>query len=223
FFVPLTVVAYLYLSICYGVYPFLIRLLIPKHLRGRAVEMQKQENRQISSKAKLIFDIVACLVLCLLFPVASPLFMSFFLGNAVKEILVKGYSELLEKVFLYTATFFLGLLLGVLCDANMLLGDVKVLKLLILGFAALLLAAVGGIIGGYVVYGINKKNYNPVIGVAGVSCVPTTAKVAQHEVTEANKKVFILQYAMGACVCGVITSAIMTGLYVTLILPYVQG
>lgn len=223
YFVPLTVVAYLYLSICYGVYPFLIRLTIPKHLRGKAVEIRKKQNEDISPKAKLIFDIAACIILCLLFPVASPLFMSFFLGNAVKEILVKPYSELLEKVFLYTATFFLGLLLGVLCDAKMIMETPNMPKLLVLGFLALFIAGVGGIIGGYVVYGLNKKNYNPTIGVAGVSCVPTTAKVVQHEVTEVNKRVFILQYAMGANVCGVITSAIMTGIYVTLILPYVQG
>ena len=220
-FVPLTIVAYLYLSICYGVYPFLARFLIPKELRGKAVDMQKEESKQISPKAKVLFDIITCAVLCLLFPVATPLFLSFFLGNAVKEILVKPYSELLEKVFLYGATFFLGLLLGVLCDANTILGDVRVLKLLVLGFIALLLSAVGGIIGGYIIYVFKKKNFNPTIGLAGVSCVPTTAKVAQELVHEANKKVFILQYAMGANVCGVITTAILTGLYVTLILPYV--
>jgi len=220
-FVPLTIVAYLYLSICYGVYPFLARVLIPKELRGRVVEMNKSENQQISAKAKVLFDIIACAVLCLLFPVASPLFLSFFLGNAVKEILVKAYSELLEKVFLYGATFFLGLLLGVLCDANTILGDPRVLKLLILGFIALMLAAVGGIAGGYIIYAFRHKNFNPIIGLAGVSCVPTTAKVAQEVAHEADRKVFILQYAMGASVCGVITTAILTGLYVTLILPYV--
>jgi len=220
-FVPLTIVAYLYLSICYGLYPFLARFLIPKELRGVVVEMNKEENRQISAKAKVIFDVVACAVLCLLFPVATPLFLSFFLGNAIKEILVKAYSELLEKVFLYGATFFLGLLLGVLCDANTILGDVRVLKLLILGFIALILAAIGGIIGGYIIYMFRMKKFNPLVGLAGVSCVPTTAKVAQELAHEADKKVFILQYAMGANVCGVITTAILTGLYVTLILPYV--
>jgi oxaloacetate decarboxylase beta subunit len=221
-FVPLTIVAYLYLSICYGFYPFLIRLAIPKELRGKAIEIQRKENRQISTKAKLLFDLIACLILCLLFPVAAPLFLSFFVGNGMKELLVKNYTELLERVFLYTATFFLGLLLGVLCDATMILGNPIVGKLLVLGFAALFLAGVGGVIGGYVVYAINKKNFNPAIGVAGVSCVPTTAKVVQEVVVEANKKTFILQYAMGANICGVITTAILTGIYVTVILPYVS-
>jgi oxaloacetate decarboxylase beta subunit len=220
-FVPLTVVAYLYLSICYGFYPFLIRLAIPKELRGKAIQIQRNENKKISTKAKLLFDIFACLILCLLFPVAAPLFLSFFVGNGMKELLVKNYVELLEKVFLYAATFFLGLMLGVLCDATMILGDERVGKLLILGFLALFIAAVGGLIGGYVVYFINKKNFNPAIGLAGVSCVPTTAKVVQEQVAAANKTTFILQYAMGANICGVITTAILTGIYVTVILPYV--
>jgi oxaloacetate decarboxylase beta subunit len=80
-----------------------------------------------------------------------------------------------------------------------------------------LLSGIGGIIGGYIVYFITNKNFNPVIGIAGVSCVPTTAKVAQKEVSKVNKYSFILQYAVGANICGVITSAILTGLYVTII------
>ena len=222
-FVPITIIAYLYLSICYGLYPFIIKALIPKHLRAQAIDLQKKDNRSISPKAKLMFDIIACAVLCILLPMAAPLFLSFFLGNAIKEILEKKYNELLENVFLYTATFFLGLLLGVLCDANMLLGDPRVLKLLVLGFFALIVAAIGGIGGGYLVWLINRRNFNVVVGVAGVSCVPTTAKLAQQSVSALDKKVFIMQFAMGANVCGVITTTILTGLYVTLVLPYVTG
>jgi oxaloacetate decarboxylase beta subunit len=107
-------------------------------------------------------------------------------------------------------------MLGVLCEASTILNP-KILVLLLLGMIALLLSGIGGIIGGYVVYLINGKNFNPTIGIAGVSCVPTTAKVAQKEVHLVNKYSFILQYAMGANICGVITSAILTGIYVTLI------
>ncbi|MDR2771535.1 MAG: sodium ion-translocating decarboxylase subunit beta [Clostridiales Family XIII bacterium] len=211
-FVPITIIAYLYLSLCYGGYPFLIRLLIPKELRGIVVKSTKKID--IGSKEKIIFDVVACTLLCLLFPMAAPLFVSFFLGNAIKESGVVKYVQLLEDVFLYAATFFLGLLLGVLCEASTLLNPL-ILKLLILGMLALALAGVGGIIGGYLVYLINGKKFNPTIGIAGVSCVPTTAKVAQKAVYAINKRVIILQYALGACVCGVITSAILTGLYVS--------
>ena len=213
-FVPITIVAYLYLSLTYAGYPYLIRLLIPKELRGIVVKTAKKSN--ISSNEKLAFDLIACTVLCLLFPVAAPLFLSFFLGNAIKESGILKYSQMLEDVFLYAATFFLGLMLGVLCEASTIMNP-KVLTLLILGMVALLLSGIGGIIGGYVVYLINGKRFNPTIGIAGVSCVPTTMKVAQKEVSYINKRAVVLQYAMGANICGVITTAILTGIYITLI------
>lgn len=213
-FVPITIVAYLYLSLTYGGYPFLIRMLIPKDIRGIVVKTANKSN--ITSGEKLAFDIIACIVLCLLFPSASPLFASFFLGNAIRESGMTRYSKLLEEVFLYSATFFLGLMLGVLCEASTILNP-KILPLLFLGIFALLLSGIGGIIGGYIVYLINGKNFNPVIGISGVSCVPTTAKVAQKEVSRVTRYSFILEYAMSANICGVITTAILTGIYVTFI------
>ena len=215
-FVPITIVAYLYLSLTYGGYPFLIRLLIPKDIRGIVIKTAKTKRNNITSKEKLAFDIIACMVLCLLFPSASPLFLSFFLGNAIRESGITRYAKLLEDVFLYSATFLLGLTLGVLCEASTILNP-KILPLLILGIVALLLSGIGGIIGGYVVYLMNGRNFNPVVGIAGVSCVPTTAKVAQKEVNRVTKFSFILEYAMSANICGVITTAIITGIYVTLV------
>jgi sodium ion-translocating decarboxylase beta subunit len=214
-FVPITIVAYLYLSLTYGGYPFLVRLMIPKDLRAIVIKSSRKRN-SISSQEKLAFDIIACIVLCLLFPSASPLFLSFFLGNAIRESGITRYAKLLEDVFLYSATFLLGLTLGVLCEAITILNP-KILPLLVLGMLALLLSGIGGIIGGYVVYLINGKNFNPVVGIAGVSCVPTTAKVAQMEVNRVTKFSFILEYAMSANICGIITSAIITGIYVTLV------
>ena len=213
-FVPITIVAYLYLSLTYGGYPFLIRLLVPREIRGQVVIATKKND--IKSSEKLAFAVVACTVLCLLFPVAAPLFLSFFLGIAIRESGMTKYAKLIEDVFLYGATFFLGLMLGVLCEASTILNP-KILLLLILGMIALLISGIGGILGGYLVYYINNRNFNPTIGIAGVSCVPTTAKVAQKEVHNVNKYSFILQYAMGANICGVITTAILTGIYVTMI------
>lgn len=213
-FVPITIVAYLYLSLTYGAYPFLIKLLVPK--RMRAIKMDVTNIPTVSSGAKIAFSIIVCVLLSLLFPVAAPLFLSFFLGVAIRESGIKQYISLFEGPILYGSTFFLGLLLGVLCEATIILNP-KVLLLLVLGMLALLLSAIGGLIGGYIMYFITKGKFNPVIGIAGVSCVPTTAKVAQKAVHEANPHSIILPYAIGANVCGVITTAILTGIYVTLI------
>ena len=216
YFVPISIVAYLYLSLTYGGYPYLIKLLIPKKYRGIVVVNKEKPKHGITSSEKLIFAVVANALLCLLFPVAAPLFLSFFLGIAIRESGLSKYVKMIEDGFLYVATFFLGLMLGVLCDASTLLNPV-VLKLLVLGMLALLLSGIGGIVGGYVVYLIRGKNFNPVIGIAGVSCVPSTAKVAQKEVTKINKCAYILDYALGANICGVITTAILTGIYITLL------
>jgi carboxybiotin decarboxylase len=213
-FVPITIVAYLYLSLTYAGYPYLVRLLIPKHLRG--IKMDQKMIPNVTPAEKITFSIITGTVLCLLFPVAAPLFMSFFVGVIVREAGVKQYVDFLGGTVLYGSTFFLGLLLGVLFEANTILNP-KVILLLILGMTALLLSGIGGIIGGYIVYWISGRTFNPVIGIAGVSCVPTTAKVAQKEAHAANKFAMILPWAMGACVSGVISSAIIAGIYVTLL------
>ncbi|HRD50194.1 MAG: sodium ion-translocating decarboxylase subunit beta [Candidatus Competibacter sp.] len=212
-FVPITVVAYLYLGLTYGGYPYLIKLMIPEKLR--ALPMPVEKTRTITSNEKLVFAVIACVMLSLLFPVASPLLLSLFLGVVIRESDLPNFYELFSNTVLYGATFFLGLLLGILCEANTILNPV-VLKLLILGCLALLLSGIGGILGGYALYYWSGKKYNPVIGIAGVSCVPTTAKVAQKSV---GPGVIILPHALGANISGVITTAIFAAVYVALLMP----
>ena len=212
-FVPITVVAYLYLGLTYGGYPYLIKLLIPAHLR--ALPMPPEKTRTITPNEKLVFAVIACVLLSLLFPVASPLLLSLFLGVVVRESDLPNFYELFSNTVLYGATFFLGLLLGVLCEAGTILSPV-VLKLLVLGILALLISGIGGIIDGYVMYYWSGKKYNPVIGIAGVSCVPTTAKVAQKSV---GPGVIVLPHALGANISGVITSAIFAAALIAFLLP----
>lgn len=212
-FVPISIIAYLYLSLTYGGYPFLIKLFIPKKYRGIDMYVDIPE---VSQKSKFIFIIVVCFVLCILLPVAAPLILSFFIGMGVKEASIEKYTDLLEGTVSYFATFFLGLLLGTLCEASTILNP-TVLTILILGILALAVSAVGGLLGGWVVYWIHKKrgeDFNPTIGIAGVSCVPTTAKLAQHAAQDENPFAMILPVAMGANISGVITSAIIAGIFV---------
>nr|VFJ46946.1 MAG: oxaloacetate decarboxylase, beta subunit [Candidatus Kentron sp. FW]VFJ56234.1 MAG: oxaloacetate decarboxylase, beta subunit [Candidatus Kentron sp. FW] len=213
-FVPITVVAYLYLGLTYGGYPYLIRLLVPKRIRS--LEMPPEKVREISSSDKVVFAVIACTALSLLFPVAAPLFLSLFLGVVIRESDLGHFAETFGGPVLYSATFFLGLLLGVLCEANTLL-DPVVLKLLLLGIGALTISGIGGLIGGYILYFWSGKKYNPVIGIAGVSCVPTTAKVAQKMVAAENPDIIVLPQALGASISGVITSAIFASIFISVL------
>jgi carboxybiotin decarboxylase len=214
-FVPITIVAYLYLGLTYGGYPFLIKFLVPKRLRGIPAE-KNIALKKVTPREKLMFSVVLCCVLCLLFPVAGPLFFSLFMGIAIRESGLKHINDFISGPLLYGSTFFLGLLLGILCEAHLILNP-KILLLLCLGIISLFLSGVGGIMGGYIMYLIRKRNFNPVIGIAGVSCVPSTAKVAQKSVHEANAAAMILPDALGANICGVITTAIISGIYITFI------
>jgi sodium ion-translocating decarboxylase beta subunit len=211
-FVPLSVVAYVYLSLCYAGYPYLIKLMVPKEKRG--IVMDLKDVPKISSGEKFAFAIVACGVLSLLFPMGAPLFASFFVGLAIKEARINRYIEFLSGPLLYGATFFLAFTLGALLSADIVM-DSMVAKLLGLGMLALLLSGVGGLLGGLAWNKFSKKPFNPLIGIAAVSCVPTTAKVAQKCAYQANKRSMILPYAMGPCVAGVITTAILGAIYVS--------
>jgi len=190
-FVPITVVAYLYLGLTYGGYPYLIRLMVPKKYRGIQVTYTKQP-KPISQSMKLAAAVI------------------------LRESGLTHILEFIEGPLLYGSTFLLGILLGILCEAHLLLNP-KILTLLVLGIIALLFSGIGGILGGYVMFFIKKGNYNPAIGCAGVSCVPTTAKVVQKEVSKVNPNAIILQEALGANIMGVITTAIIAGLFITLI------
>ena len=219
-FVPITVVAYLYLGLTYGGYPYLIKLMVPKRLIGLPMPIEKMP--EITSGEKIVFCVIACTVLSLLFPVAAPLFLALFLGVIIRESDLGHYLTTFSGPILYSATFFLGLLLGVLCEANTLLNP-SVIKLLVLGMTALLLSGIGGILGGYILYFTTGGKFNPVIGIAGVSCVPTCSKVAQKCVSAENPGVIVLPYALGANISGVITSAIFASIFISLFKPLQGG
>ena len=212
-FVPISVIAYLYLSLTYAGYPTLIKWMVPKKYRGIDVIFDSPE---IPKKKKFLFILVCCLILCILLPMAAPLLMSFFLGLAIKESEIVPYQDLLENTILYVATMLLGLLLGTLCEANTLLNP-KVAPLVILGICALTVSGIAGLLAGWLIYWYKKGEFNPVIGIAGVSCVPTTAKIAQHIAEDEDPFSVIMPIAMGANIAGVIVSAIACGVFVSTI------
>jgi len=113
-FVPITVVAYLYLGLTYGGYPYLVRAMVPKRLRAIKMQPPKKAPKQYSAATKISLAVVMCVILCLLFPVAAPLFFSLFIGIVIKESGLKHVCDFISGPMLYGSTFFLGILLGIL-------------------------------------------------------------------------------------------------------------
>ena len=213
-FVPISVVAYVYLSITYALYPYLIKLLVPKRLQGIAMDLHAIPK--VSARQKLVFSVLAAAVLSILFPVAAPLFASFFIGVMVREADLPRYQRFLDEVVLTGSTFFLGFVLGALFSFYV-VTDARVLWIMVLGLVSIILSGLGGLASGLIAYKVSGGKVNPLIGIAGVSCVPTTAKVAQKCALAVNKHAIILPFAMGPNVAGVITTAIIAGIYVGLL------
>lgn len=219
-FVPIAVVAYLYLGLTYGGYPYLIKIMVPKRLRSIPMSPPKNQ-KQYSAFEKMAVASIMCVLLSFLLPVAAPLIFCLFLGIVIRESGIKAYQDLISGPVLYGSTMFLGLVLGILCDANTIM-DPKILPLLLLGCLALLLSGIGGLLGGYFMYFVSGGKVNPVVGIAGVSCVPTTAKVAQKVVSKDNPAAIIMPAALGANISGVITTAIIAGVFCSLFEKIVQ-
>lgn len=209
-FVPIAIISYLYLSLTYAAYPFLVRWFVPKKYLEKDVEV---DVPNVSKRAKFISTVCVCALLCWVLPVAAPLMVSFFLGVAIKEAGVEPLQEFFEGPLLYGSTLFLGFLLGTLCEAQALL-DPRVASCVILGIIALGFSALGGLAAGWIVYWFNKGNFNPAIGIAGISCVPTTAKIAQDCVSAENPFAIIMPIAMGCNISGVIVSAVASGVLI---------
>jgi Na+-transporting methylmalonyl-CoA/oxaloacetate decarboxylase beta subunit len=126
----------------------------------------------------------------------------------VRESDLPNFYELFSNTVLYGSTFFLGLLLGVLCEANTILNPV-VLKLLVLGILALLISGIGGILGGYVrsTTGRARSTTRSSASPGSVVCRPPP----RSRKNRWGRVVIVLPHALGANISGVITSAIFRG------------
>ena len=216
YFIAINVVSYLYLSLLYIFQKKLDELTIPRRLM--ATYMDPRELPKISPKEKLLFSVVVSALLSLLFPHASPLVLSFFAGVIVKEAAISRYVKMLDEVVLSVSTFLLALVLGTLTTADVLINPAVGL-ILLLGITALFLSSIGGSIGGLIVYYLSKGRINPLLGPAAVSCVPTTAKISHKLAMEVNPRNYLITFAMGPNVAGVITTAIIASIYLALFAP----
>jgi len=210
-FIPITVVGYLYLSLLYLYHERLAEVVVPKSM---ASKIMPPSSVQVGRAEKIAFAIIVPVLLSAIFPSASPLLLAFFIGVLIREVGNERYVKLLDEVILSVSTFFLALVLGVSTTADVVM-DPVVGKILLLGITALFLSSLGGMIGGIILSYLSKGKLNPLLGVAAVSCVPTTAKLAQKLAFKLNSDNYMIMELMGPNVAGVITTAIVAALYLS--------
>lgn len=212
-FVPISVIAYLYLSLTYAGYPTLVKMLVPKKYRGIDIIFDAPE---IPKTKKFIFILVCCALLCILLPMAAPLIMSFFLGMTIKEAEIVPYQDLLENVILYAATLMLGLLLGTLCEASTLLNP-KVAPLIILGVGSFGSIRCCWCFRRLDSLQIQKRKFPILLLVLPVFPVCRLLLNRSHIAEDEDPFAVIMPVAMGANIGGVIVSAIACGVFISTI------
>jgi oxaloacetate decarboxylase beta subunit len=178
----------------------------------------KPSLRKVSQLEKTLFPLVSTIVVILLVPTSAPLIGCFMVGNLFRECgVVDRLSKTAQTVFVDMITILLTLSIGCSMPAQIFL-QTKTLLIMVLGVVAFASAAAAGVILAKIMNIFLKVKLNPMIGAAGVSAVPMSARVVQVEGQKINKQNFLLMHAMGPNVAGAIGAAIAGGVFLGMLL-----
>jgi len=205
----IAVSAYSYMALVPVIQPPIMRLLTTK--KERLIKMKPA--RAVSQNEKIVFPIVGMLLTCFVVPSGLPLLGMLFFGNLLRECgvttrLAKTASNALTDI----VTILLGMTVGASTQATSFLTK-ETIFIFFLGFMAFIIASTSGVI--FVklfnLFLGKDKKINPLIGNAGVSAVPMSARISNNLGLEYDPSNYLLMHAMGPNVAGVIGSAVAAG------------
>ena len=207
------VIAYSYMAAIAFIQPPLMRLLTTQ--REREIEMRAP--RDVSRLEKLSFPTIAMLLIILVVPRSAPLIAMFMIGNLFRESgVVPRLTSASSNELLNIATIFLMITVGTQLSAELVF-KTESLVILGLGLVAFSAGTAGGLLFAKLMNVFLKDKVNPLIGSAGVSAVPMAARISHHLGQGANPRIFLLPHAMGPNVAGVIGSAVVAGVFISLV------
>ncbi|CAH8292090.1 oxaloacetate decarboxylase beta subunit [Mariniflexile fucanivorans] len=207
---PIAIAAYSYMALVPVIQPPIMKLLTTK--KERLIRMKPP--RAVTQKEKMIFPVVALLLTTFISPSALPLLGMLFFGNLLKE---SGRTERLADTARTKLIDIVTILLGVTVGAST-QADIFITKdsLMIFGLGAIsfVIATMGGLLFAKFMnlFLKGEDKLNPLIGAAGVSAVPDSARVVHAEGIKADPHNYLLMHAMAPNVAGVIGSAIAAGI-----------
>jgi oxaloacetate decarboxylase beta subunit len=200
---PISVAAYSYMALVPIIQPPIMKALTTEKERKTHMPTVK---RSVSSNAKLVFPIAVTIVTGLIAPKGLPLMGSIMLGNFMRECgAVQRLCKASENEIANIATLFLGIAIGATMGAEAFLKPTT-LAIFALGFVAICLDTVVGVLFGKIWYVLSGGKINPMIGAAGISAYPMAARVVQTQGQRYDKQNFLLMHAMGANTGGQIGS-----------------
>ncbi|MDR3269545.1 MAG: sodium ion-translocating decarboxylase subunit beta [Tannerella sp.] len=206
----IAVSAYSYMALVPILQPPFMRLLTTK--KERLIRMKAP--RVVSSTEKIIFPIIGLLLTTFLVPSGLPLLGLLFFGNLLKESgVTRRLAETARGPLIDTITILLGVTVGASTQATQFLSWDSI-KIFLLGAFSFVIATCAGVL--FVKFFnlfLKKGNkINPLIGNAGVSAVPDSARISQTVGMEYDPSNYLLMHAMGPNVAGVIGSAVAAGI-----------
>jgi sodium ion-translocating decarboxylase beta subunit len=207
------VAAYSYMSMVPLIQPPIMKLLTTEKER----KIRMKQLRPVSRLEKIVYPLLATIVIVLLTPPAAPLMGLFMIGNLFREckvvdrLLKTSQNELLNIV-----TIVLGIAVGSTMKAEVFLKPQPIF-IFFLGLVAFAFSTVGGVLLAKFMNLFLKEKINPLIGSEGVSAVPMAARVSQRVGQEADPKNHLLMHAMGPNVAGVIGTAVAAGMFLSML------
>ena len=164
---------------------------------------------------KLIFCLTVLVLSVLLVPASSPLIFMLMLGNFLRESgVTERLSAAAQNEIINIVTIFLGTSVGITMAGERFL-NVETLKIIFLGAVAFGLSTAGGVLMGKLMNYVSPKNpINPLIGAAGVSAMPMSARVAHLEGQREDPNNYLIMHAMGPNVAGGIGTVIVAGYFI---------
>jgi sodium ion-translocating decarboxylase beta subunit len=207
------VIAYTYMASVVFIQPPLMKLLTTRKER----QIVMRPLREVSDIEKMLFPAIAMIVIILLVPKSAPLIAMFMIGNLFRESgVVPRLTSASTNELLNVATIFLMITVGTKLNADLVF-KTDTLLILGLGLLAFSCGTIGGVLFAKLMNLVSRDKINPLIGSAGVSAVPMAARISHSVGQEANPANYLLSHAMGPNVAGVIGSAVIAGVFVSLI------
>jgi oxaloacetate decarboxylase beta subunit len=203
-------------------YMALVPIIQPPIMRAMTTDKERKvrmpyTQRKVSRTARILFPIVVTIVISLISPKASPLIATLMLGNLMRESrVVDRLSNSAQNEIANVTTLFLGLAIGGTMNGNTFIRT-ETLLILAIGLFAFVMDTFGGLLLGKVMYVLSGKKINPLIGAAGISAFPMSARTVQKVGQEYDYDNFLLMHAMGANTAGQLGSVIAGGVLLALV------
>ncbi|MFO7935929.1 MAG: sodium ion-translocating decarboxylase subunit beta [Bacteroidales bacterium] len=207
---PIAIAAYSYMALVPVIQPPIMRLLTT----GKERRIRMKPPRAVSKTEKILFPLIGLLVTTFISPNSLPLLGMLFFGNLLKESgVTKRLADTARSSMIDIVTILLGLTVGASTQADRFL-TTDSLMIFALGAVSFMVATAGGVIFAKVMnlFLRGENKLNPLIGAAGVSAVPDSARVVQNMGLREDPTNHLLMHAMAPNVSGVIGSAVAAGI-----------